>query len=220
MRCILMPEILLALIGFIIFSPINYNISTNKHKYLNNSEIIIFVSISIFAFLFVGLILITGIVNEGSINLKINLSILFVILSVITYFTIRLYVKNYLERKKYEIYLKEIRLKIQNEELITIKEFYDSYNKYINIYGVYILYNKTKNKYYVGKSQNIVSRVKNHIEGRGNAHLFADLKYGDEFMISLVSYDSQKFTSLNQQERFYISVFDAFENGYNRTRGG
>ena len=39
-------------------------------------------------------------------------------------------------------------------------------------------------------------------------------------MISLVSYDSQKFTSLNQQERFYISVFDAFENGYNRTRGG
>lgn len=215
-----MPEILLALIGFIIFSPINYNISTKKHKYLNNSEIIIFVSISIFAFLFVGLILITGIVNEGSINLKINLSILFVILSVITYFTIRLYVKNYLERKKYEIYLKEIRLKIQNEELITIKEFYDSYNKYINIYGVYILYNKTKNKYYVGKSQNIVSRVKNHIEGRGNAHLFADLKYGDEFMISLVSYDSQKFTSLNQQERFYISVFDAFENGYNRTRGG
>lgn len=215
-----MVEILLALIFSIIFSPIYYNTATKKHKYLNNSEIIISVSISAFVFLFGGLILIAGIVNDGSNNLKIILSILFVILSVITYFTIRLYVKNYLERKKYEIYLKEVRLKIQNEELITIKEFYDSYNKNINIYGVYILYNKTKNKYYVGKSQNIVSRVKNHIEGRGNAHLFADLKYGDEFMISLVSYDSQKFTSLNQQERFYISVFDAFENGYNRTRGG
>lgn len=215
-----MPEILLALIFSIIFSPIYYNTATKKHKYLNNSEIIIFVSINAFVFLFGGLILIAGIVNEGSNNLKIILSILFVILSLIIYFTISLYVKNYLERKKHEIYLKEIRLKIQNEELITIKEFYDSYNKNINIYGVYILYNKAKNKYYIGKSQNIVSRVKNHIEGRGNAHLFADLKYGDEFMISLVSYDSQKFTSLNQQERFYISVFDAFENGYNRTRGG
>lgn len=211
--------VLVVLIFVNMYSLIYYNTAIKKQKYLNNSEIIIIVSINAFVFLFGGLILIAVLI-EGSINLKINLSILFVILSVITYFSIRLYVKNYLERKKYEIYLKEIRLKIQNEELITIKEFYDSYNKNINIYGVYILYNKTKNKYYVGKSQNIVSRVKNHIEGRGNAHLFADLKYGDEFMISLVSYDSQKFTSLNQQERFYISVFDAFENGYNRTRGG
>src|SRR5690554_1421574 len=204
-----MPHFIVFFIGLIILSPLSYSIEMKKHKYLNKWQLIFLISTSIMSFIIVGVILI-----------KINLSILFVILSVFTYFTIRLYVKNYLEGKKYEIYLKEIRFKIQNEELITIKEFYDSYNKNINIYGVYILYNKTKNKYYVGKSKNIVSRVKNHIEGRGNAHLFADLKYGDEFMISLVSYDSQKFTSLNQQERFYISVFDAFENGYNRTRGG
>jgi hypothetical protein len=215
-----MPEFIVLFIGLIIFSPLNYSIVMKKHKYLNKGQLKFLISTSIMSFIIVGVILTVVIVHADSTNMKIIFSIFLMGLIAITYFFVRLYIKNYLEGKKYEIYLKEIRLKIQNEELITIKEFYDSYNKNINIYGVYILYNKTKNKYYVGKSQNIVSRVKNHIEGRGNAHLFADLKYGDEFMISLVSYDSQKFTSLNQQERFYISVFDAFENGYNRTRGG
>ena len=47
-----------------------------------------------------------------------------------------------------------------------------------NFAGVYILFNKTKNMYYVGKGQNVMNRVNNHFTGKGNGDVYADYKYG------------------------------------------
>lgn len=122
------------------------------------------------------------------------------------------------ERKLKNQRILETREAVKNNLVISINEFYEAFYQ-MKIVGVYVLYNKNKNKYYVGRSQNIVSRVKAHLEGRGNAHLFADLKYGDEFLVHLIEYES-KFYDTAEQEKYYIQVFDSYRNGYNKTRGG
>jgi len=128
---------------------------------------------------------------------------------------------NYTRGKEYIIYLQELKNRANNELEISIQEFYDGYvNQKESIKGVYVIRNKTKNKYYVGQSQNIVLRVRKHLEGSGNGHLFADYKYGDLFSVILIRFNTNKYTSLSHQERAYIEIFDSFNRGYNKTRGG
>ena len=88
-----------------------------------------------------------------------------------------------------------------------------------NFAGVYILYNKTKNKYYVGQATRILDRVNNHFTGKGNGDVYADYKYGDYFTIKMISLENSGFYSLNELERATISKYNAFSRGYNKTRG-
>ena len=94
-----------------------------------------------------------------------------------------------------------------------------SYVKKKNFAGVYIIYNKTKNMYYVGQAQKILDRVNNHFVGRGNGDVYADYKYGDKFTIKMISLQNSGFSSLNELERCVITKYNAFSKGYNKTRG-
>ena len=85
--------------------------------------------------------------------------------------------------------------------------------------GIYILYNRTKNMYYVGQAKKIFERVNSHFSGRGNGDVYADYKYGDEFTIKMISFKDSGFDSLNALERAAISKYNAFARGYNKTRG-
>ena len=85
--------------------------------------------------------------------------------------------------------------------------------------GVYILFNKTKNMYYVGQSKNCINRVNNHFTGKGNGDVYADFKYGDEFTIKMIALALSGYESLNALERHTIATYDAFASGYNKTRG-
>ena len=53
--------------------------------------------------------------------------------------------------------------------------------------GIYILHNKTKNKYYVGQAHDLIKRVKSHFTGFGNGKIYHDYKNRDYFTIKLVS---------------------------------
>lgn len=88
-----------------------------------------------------------------------------------------------------------------------------------NFAGVYILYNKTKNKYYVGQAKQILNRVNAHFTGKGNGDVYADYKYGDEFTIKMIALENSGYKTLNELERNTISVYNAFSKGYNKTRG-
>lgn len=88
-----------------------------------------------------------------------------------------------------------------------------------NFAGVYILFNKTKNMYYVGQAKEILNRVNNHFTGKGNGDVYADYKYGDSFTIRMIRLDGSGFSSLDELERHTISVYDAYAKGYNKTRG-
>lgn len=88
-----------------------------------------------------------------------------------------------------------------------------------NFAGVYVLYNQTKNMYYVGQGQQVLSRVNSHFTGKGNGDVYADYKYGDLFTITLFALEESGFSSLNELERDAISAYGAYANGYNKTRG-
>lgn len=88
-----------------------------------------------------------------------------------------------------------------------------------NFAGVYILYNKTKNMYYVGQGKQILNRVNSHFTGKGNGDVYADYKYGDSFSIKMIALENSGFNSLNELERNTITRYNAFSNGYNKTRG-
>ena len=85
--------------------------------------------------------------------------------------------------------------------------------------GVYVLHNLAKDMYYVGQSVKVVDRVGQHFTGRGNADVYADFKYGDEFEISTVSLADSGYGSLNDLESDTIAAYDAYNSGYNKTAG-
>ena len=88
-----------------------------------------------------------------------------------------------------------------------------------NFSGVYIIYNKTKKKYYVGQATKILDRVNNHFTGKGNGDVYADYKYGDLFTIKMIALKNSGYHSLNDLERDAIKKYNSFAKGYNKTRG-
>lgn len=85
--------------------------------------------------------------------------------------------------------------------------------------GIYILYNHTKNMYYVGQGKKVFQRVNNHFTGHGNGDVYADYKYGDEFTIKMIALKNSGFNTLNELERNTIATYNAYAKGYNKTRG-
>ena len=85
--------------------------------------------------------------------------------------------------------------------------------------GVYILYNKTKNMYYVGQATKTIQRVSNHLSGRGNGDVYADYKYGDEFTVKIIPLNKSNYNTLDELERVMIDTYNAYSTGYNKTRG-
>jgi len=65
-------------------------------------------------------------------------------------------------------------------------------------YCAYVLYNRDKNKYYVGQSQHVLTRVNQHFTGHGgNGDVYADYKYHDHFEIRIVKFEGSGFRTLN-----------------------
>lgn len=85
--------------------------------------------------------------------------------------------------------------------------------------GIYILYNQTKQMYYIGQSKNVIKRVNTHFTGKGNGDVYADYKYGDDFVINMLSLSKSGYTSLNALERDAIDTYQAYSKGYNKTKG-
>ncbi len=85
--------------------------------------------------------------------------------------------------------------------------------------GVYILYNQTKQMYYVGQGKSVFKRVNAHFTGHGNGDVYADYKYGDYFTIRMISLVNSGYNNLDELERQTILAYNAYYEGYNRTRG-
>ncbi len=93
---------------------------------------------------------------------------------------------------------------------------------------IYKITNKVNDKSYIGKTNNIIRRWKEHKYGHGGTSILskAFIKYVIEnFEFSII--DMQKCSTikeLNKQlselEVYYIGIYDTFRNGYNATIGG
>ena len=155
---------------------------------------------------------------------------LYILLILIPVVLLCVFAVYYVNKKKEEINKKIDGLASGVEEL-TPEEFFKlrnfsfggrgrpSYARTRNFAGVYIIFNKTKNMYYVGQAQKILDRVNNHFTGKGNGDVYADYKYGDSFTIKMIALEGSGFETLNELERCTIQKYDAFSKGYNKTRG-
>lgn len=88
-----------------------------------------------------------------------------------------------------------------------------------NVPGVYIIHNTTDDRYYVGQSVRLLQRLKHHLSGAGNNHIYADYKAGKQFKVRAIPLEGSEFSNLNDMERHYIKLYTANINGYNQTKG-
>jgi hypothetical protein len=83
--------------------------------------------------------------------------------------------------------------------------------------GIYVLYNETKNKYYVGQAKALVSRIKKHFEVEDIAR---DFLSGDIISVKvLTAAELSDDYRLDHIEKVGIEIFDAEKSGYNKTTG-
>ncbi len=141
---------------------------------------------------------------------------LVILLAIIFVFgAIYIYIKSK-ERKKIER-LKALINNLPNlkvGEIIDIKD-----NNYKHIRGVFVVCNKSKNKYLVGKSVDIIKSVTNVLTGKGNMKAYLDYKDGDEFAINLLELKNSGYCNINELERDIITAYNAYKYGYNVYKG-
>lgn len=86
--------------------------------------------------------------------------------------------------------------------------------------GVYVIYNQTRNMYYVGQATRLFFRVNQHMTGHGNGDVYADYKRGkDKIIIQLFPLTNSGYYDLDKFEKDMITKYDAYNNGYNKTAG-
>lgn len=114
---------------------------------------------------------------------------------------------------------KKIEIKTYEDGFIDLRKSLNFSHKEI-IKGVYIIWNKTKNKYYVGQSKDINNRIfKQHFKKGDVANIvFAkDWFEQDDFCYKIIPLETKD--ELDQTEREYILKYNSFVNGYNSTSG-
>lgn len=89
--------------------------------------------------------------------------------------------------------------------------------------GVYIIYNSSNEKYYVGQAKKVMNRLFKHFSGKGgNAgsyNFFNDYQSGEAFEVWTVRLRESEFDSLDELERRTIEYYKAYDLGYNENRG-
>ena len=83
--------------------------------------------------------------------------------------------------------------------------------------GIYVLYNETKDKYYVGQSKEVYTRIKKHFEIEPIA---LDYCNGDVIKVKILSASEMDADyRIDHIEKTGIEIFDANTKGYNKTIG-
>ena len=88
------------------------------------------------------------------------------------------------------------------------------------ICGIYKIQNKINNMIYIGQSIDILYRFKAHKKSYDNLAIHKAMQeYGIEnFTFEIVEECSRE--KLDEREKYWISYYDSYRNGYNRTSGG
>lgn len=91
--------------------------------------------------------------------------------------------------------------------------------------GIYSIYSKTQNCYYIGKSKDIHKRILKHKSDlRLSRHHSPYLqntynKYGEEDLVYTIIQECS-YEESGELEKYYIKKYDSFNNGFNMTEGG
>lgn len=109
---------------------------------------------------------------------------------------------------------------LSQSKSITPKEFFQIKGEQTgDVVGVYIIHNESKDMYYIGQAKRLFFRINQHFTGHGNGDVYADFKYGDEFVIQIIPLADSGYQDIDLLEKDMIQKYDAYHRGYNRTRG-
>ena len=109
----------------------------------------------------------------------------------------------------------ELRVRFDGKEWRPLESILKSADK--GVVGVYILYNQTKNKYYIGQAKQILKRIRDHFEVEDVARDFLN---GDKIQVKfLTASELGSDYRLDHIEKTGIEIFDAGKTGYNKTQG-
>lgn len=85
--------------------------------------------------------------------------------------------------------------------------------------GIYVLENKTHDKYYVGQSISLFRRAGAHFTGKGNKDIYEDYMNGNIWTVKVIALSDSGFKSINALEKHFIEYHHSTYNGYNKTIG-
>lgn len=91
--------------------------------------------------------------------------------------------------------------------------------------GIYSIYSKSQNCYYIGKSKDIHKRILKHKSdlrlGKHHSPYLQNTynKYGEEDLVYTIIQECS-YEGSGELEKYYIKKYDAFNNGFNMTEGG
>lgn len=92
--------------------------------------------------------------------------------------------------------------------------------KNLELKGIYAIHNKTKDKYYIGSSENIKSRISEHKtkfkQKRHVSEMQKDYNENDEFEIIILEQIENDWL-LSTKEAYYCGLYNSIECGYNKT---
>ena len=109
---------------------------------------------------------------------------------------------------------------VNNYSEVCVKEFINARFGVPDVTGVYVLFNRNaRNKPYVGQGVRVANRVFNHFTGCGNGDVYADYKYGSQFAVKVIPLVDSGCLTLDELESLLIEYYDAYNRGYNKTRG-
>ena len=90
------------------------------------------------------------------------------------------------------------------------------------IYSIYKITNKVNNKVYIGFTQDVKRRWKNHRNASYNRPLYNSIKkHGiDNFIFEIIYQSYDREHTLLEMEPYFIEQYDAYNKGYNCVKGG
>lgn len=89
--------------------------------------------------------------------------------------------------------------------------------------GIYGFYDTINNKWYIGQSLNINRRIKQHynnvsLDDTNSFDYFLHKVGIENFKVKILKECAKE--ELNDAEKYYVTLYDSYNNGYNRTAGG
>lgn len=105
------------------------------------------------------------------------------------------------------------------EAFFALRSSYKGHMQDFDFMGCYVIHNLTNGMYYVGQATHVPQRVNAHFTGKGNGDVYADYRYGNQFEIYMVDITTTNYRRLDDLERDLIATYDAYNRGYNKTRG-
>ena len=105
------------------------------------------------------------------------------------------------------------------DQLLYAYKFHRDFFNSLDLPGCYILTNLANGLCYVGKSQEMASRVRRHCFPAGCRDVTSDILKGHSFHVDLIFYNDVLWDSLSAMESYFIKLYDSYDKGYNRTKG-